>query len=124
MTEQDMTDKADKRLSNMSASQLHRVIAMVRSETGKWHNEARRQNFLTRLIEESERRDWGGLDLPSGFDRKLGEFARVGYEAYGTEADWKAYNGELMPQWDALPGHIQTKWTAAAAAIAKALSEA
>ena len=67
----------------------------------------------------------GGLTvaLPEGFDKTLGELARIGYEAYGAEAGWKAYNGEPMPRWDDLPGHIQTKWTVAAGAIAGALSE-
>jgi hypothetical protein len=62
------------------------------------------------------------MTLPEGFDKKLGDLARIGYEAYGAEADWKAYNGEPMPQWDELPGHIHTKWTSAAGAIAEALA--
>jgi len=62
------------------------------------------------------------MPLPEGFDKTLAELGRVGYEAYGAEADWKAYNGEPMPQWEELPGHIRTKWAVAAGAIAKALS--
>jgi len=56
------------------------------------------------------------------WDLTLRQLAQIGYEAYGAEADWKAYNGEPMPQWDELPQHIQTKWRAATAAITKALT--
>lgn len=45
------------------------------------------------------------------------ELARVGYEAYGEVAEWRAYNGEAMPRWDDLPDHIHRKWQAAAVAI-------
>jgi hypothetical protein len=62
------------------------------------------------------------MSLPEGFDKTLGELAQIGYEAYGAEADWKAYNGEPMPQWNDLPQHIRTKWTVATGAIAKVLA--
>ena len=42
---------------------------------------------------------------------------QIGYEAYGEEADWKAYNGERMPEWDDLPSHIHRKWEVAAESI-------
>lgn len=60
--------------------------------------------------------------LPMGFQRPLGELAKIGYEAYGDEAAWKAYNGEPMPQWDELPQHIRTRWIVATGAIAKSLA--
>jgi hypothetical protein len=43
--------------------------------------------------------------------------ARIGYEAYGKKADWKAYDGKPMPQWHELPQHIRDKWMAATEAI-------
>jgi len=43
--------------------------------------------------------------------------ARIGYEAYGAKADWKAYDGKPMPQWVELPQHIRDKWMAATEAI-------
>lgn len=43
--------------------------------------------------------------------------AQVGYEAYGKHADWKAYDGKPMPQWNELPEHIREKWKVATEAI-------
>jgi hypothetical protein len=63
------------------------------------------------------------MTLPNGFDKTLGELAKIGFDAYGEEAEWKAYNGDPMPRWDELPEHVRTKWTVAAGAIAKALTE-
>lgn len=40
-------------------------------------------------------------------------FAKVGYDAYGESVDWKAYNGERMPDWDALPERIKAAWVVA-----------
>jgi hypothetical protein len=49
------------------------------------------------------------LNIPS--------LARVGYEAYGAKADWKAWDGKPMPQWEELRPDIKEKWEAAAEAI-------
>lgn len=51
-------------------------------------------------------------------------FARIGYEAYGAHADWKAYDGKPMPKWDELRPDIKEKWAVAAEAIAKAAAKA
>ena len=45
------------------------------------------------------------------------DLAKVGYDAYGAKAEWKAYNGQPMPQWDELPQHIRDKWRSAAKAM-------
>jgi len=39
--------------------------------------------------------------------------ARIGYVAYGEDADWKNYEGKPMPTWEDLPEHIRRKWRAA-----------
>ena len=51
------------------------------------------------------------------------ELGRIGYEAYGAHADWKAYDGKPMPKWDELRLDIKEKWAVAAKAIAKAATE-
>jgi len=56
--------------------------------------------------------------------KTLAELAQTGYEAYGQEADWKAYNGEPMPKWHELPDHIHRKWKAAVGAVASELGVA
>lgn len=61
-------------------------------------------------------------NLPKGFHRPLGELARIGYEAYGDRADWKAHDGEPMPRWDDLPQHVRDRWMVATGAIARALA--
>lgn len=42
------------------------------------------------------------------------DLGMVGYNAYGESVEWKAYNGERMPDWDALPDRIKTAWNTAA----------
>jgi hypothetical protein len=64
---------------------------------------------------------WATSDDPETVAKALG---RIGYEAYGREADWKAYNGEPMPTWDDLPDHIHRKWSAAAKGILDAIADA
>lgn len=49
--------------------------------------------------------------------KNLTVLAQIGYEAYGTEAEWKTYSGEPMPKWDELPAHIRQKWEAAVKAV-------
>lgn len=49
------------------------------------------------------------------------QWGKVGYEAYGEQVGWKAYNGEAMPQWEQLPQRIQDAWHAAASAIEDAV---
>ena len=41
----------------------------------------------------------------------------IGYQAYGEAAQWKAYNGSPMPQWQDLRQDIRDKWEIAALAI-------
>lgn len=46
-------------------------------------------------------------------------YGQIGYEAYGDEAQWKAYNDLPMPRWDdPLREDIKRKWEVAAKAIA------
>lgn len=46
-------------------------------------------------------------------------YGQVGYDAYGDEANWKAYNDAPMPRWDdPLRDDIKRKWEVAAKAIA------
>ena len=42
--------------------------------------------------------------------------ARIAYEGYGDEVEWKNHLGLPMPQWDDLPRKIQAGWVAAARA--------
>ena len=44
-------------------------------------------------------------------------FGKIAYEAYGAVTGHKNYQGLPMPAWDALPGHIQDAWVAAAQAV-------
>jgi hypothetical protein len=48
------------------------------------------------------------------------ELGRIGYEAYGDHAEWKAFDGRPMPRWDDLRPDIKEKWAVAAKAIAGA----
>lgn len=54
MTQEDITDKG---IENMTDHQLYRVVAKVIEET--WADEPKRQEFLARLVAESERRELG-----------------------------------------------------------------
>lgn len=49
-------------------------------------------------------------------EKSLGQ---VGYEAYGDEADWKAFDGRPMPRWDELREDIKRKWNVASSAIVR-----
>lgn len=50
-------------------------------------------------------------------DKTLGQ---VGFDAYGDEAEWKAFDGRPMPRWDDnLRADIKAKWEIAASAIAE-----
>jgi hypothetical protein len=60
--------------------------------------------------------------VDSGKDYFL-ELAKIGYQAYGDKAEWKNYQGNPMPTWDALPENIKTYWVAAAQAIKNELIE-
>ena len=82
-----------------------------------------RKMIERRRLEIEELEEMLPRTLPEGFDKTLGELAKIGYEAYGVEADWKAYNGESMPQWDELPQHVRTKGVVATGAIVRALSD-
>lgn len=44
------------------------------------------------------------------------ERAKVAYRAYGATTDFKNFQGNPMPEWDALPEKIRTAWVAAAKA--------
>jgi hypothetical protein len=50
------------------------------------------------------------------------ELGRVGYEAYGDHAEWKAFDGRPMPRWDDLRADIKEKWAVAALAIQNELA--
>lgn len=41
------------------------------------------------------------------------DLAKQAYCAYGDEAEWKNYQGKLMPDWDDLPENIRRYWHAA-----------
>lgn len=46
-------------------------------------------------------------------------YGQIGFEAYGDEAEWEAFDGRPMPRWDeALRADIKHKWEVAAKAIA------
>lgn len=42
------------------------------------------------------------------------ELARKMYHAYGGHTNWKNFQGNPMPEWDALPANIQGAWRTAA----------
>lgn len=76
------------------------------------------ESLMYLLDEHFEQADAVQSNMPT---KTLTELAQIGYEAYGAEADWKAYNGEPMPKWDELPDHIHRKWKAAVGAVASEL---
>jgi hypothetical protein len=49
-------------------------------------------------------------------DENLG---RLAYKAYGGVTDFKNFQGDPMPEWDALPAKIREAWQAAAEAALK-----
>lgn len=49
------------------------------------------------------------------------ELAKIGYDAYGNEAEWKSFDGKPMPKWEDLPQHIRHRWKVAAGAIFDAI---
>lgn len=42
---------------------------------------------------------------------------RIAYVAYGVQRNFRAHNGEPLPEWAALPDEIKRAWIAAAGAI-------
>lgn len=44
----------------------------------------------------------------------------VGYNAYCDAVGWRAYNGDLLPQWADLPDRIRSAWDDASYAIVEA----
>lgn len=42
---------------------------------------------------------------------------QLAYEAYCAKCDWKAFNGDLLPQWDLVKPDIQEAWEAAGRAV-------
>lgn len=40
--------------------------------------------------------------------------ARFGYLAYRRKASFKSWNGDVLPEWDALPETIKQNWIAVA----------
>lgn len=44
-------------------------------------------------------------------------YAAAAYAAYSESVGGKAYNGDPLPKWDALPERIKTAWKAAAEAV-------
>lgn len=47
--------------------------------------------------------------------------AKIAYQAYGQQIDFKNYQGLPMPAWDDLGDPIQGAWVAAASAVANYL---
>ncbi|MDT0435598.1 MULTISPECIES: hypothetical protein [Streptomyces] len=45
--------------------------------------------------------------------------AQTAYEAYVESVGGRAFNGDALPDWEALPARIQTAWHAAANALLK-----
>jgi hypothetical protein len=43
--------------------------------------------------------------------------ARKAYNAYGDKANWKTFDGRLMPKWEHLTVAVQENWKAAAMAV-------
>lgn len=54
-------------------------------------------------------------------DNETTELAKLAYDAYGANRDYKNYQGLPMPAWEDL-GDIQAAWEAAAEAIAERLA--
>lgn len=50
------------------------------------------------------------------------ELAQVAYAAYGESVDHLNFLGQPMPDWAALSEPIRAAWTAAAAAVARAVT--
>lgn len=55
--------------------------------------------------------------MPSPFT----DLAKIAYQAYGDQAEWKNFAGDPMPRWVALGERIQGCWEAAAEAIYSAV---
>lgn len=49
--------------------------------------------------------------------------AQIAYHAYGQSTDFKNFQGNPMPEWEALPEAIQQAWEAAANAVGAALAQ-
>ena len=47
----------------------------------------------------------------------IDHYAKIGYDAYGDNADWKNYQGKPMPTWDELPENIKESWRVSTKAI-------
>lgn len=75
-------------------------------------------NMQLRFIRPLDRRDAMGTPFDYTY------LGKVGYDAYGADADWKNYQGKPMPKWEELPADIRRKWTVAAKAITAALPKA
>lgn len=66
---------------------------------------------------------WLGMDLKrlaslrpdSGVTKTLRELAREAYHRYGSVTDFKNFQGNPMPEFDALPDTIKRAWEAAVA---------
>lgn len=46
------------------------------------------------------------------------DLAKLAYQAYGQQRNFKNYQGDQMPEWDELGSGIQDGWIAAAGAVA------
>jgi hypothetical protein len=49
--------------------------------------------------------------------------ARKAYAAYGQTTDYKNFQGNPMPTWDALPEAIRTAWKAAAEEVSVSIAD-
>lgn len=50
------------------------------------------------------------------------DLARIAYRAYCAAVDFKAFNGDDLPTFDAVPQRIKDAWIAASAAVANEVS--
>lgn len=49
------------------------------------------------------------------------ELARIAYNAYGENRNWKTFDDRPMPTWEKLTEPIQIAWVAAAIAVRNAV---
>lgn len=49
--------------------------------------------------------------------------AQIAYEAYCDQREWKAFNGDALPQWDKVPEYIKDAWWEAAEAVGNKVTD-
>jgi hypothetical protein len=69
---------------------------------------------------EKENRPITQLQLPGWVSAADPEAdAKIAYQAYGDNAEWKNFMGNAMPKWEDLPEAIRGHWVAAAKALVR-----